>query len=86
MEVRSITGDDAINELMTQTMCVTLSHLVDEGLLTKDKATEISDSRVAILTSGNFMWNRIKRWFSAKEGMGEVVIILKVTAPRRMND
>jgi hypothetical protein len=83
MIVRSISGSD-IDHALTTAMFATLDALVDEGLLSKEQATEFADSHICIPMTDIPVWSRIKKWMGCDANLTEASIptILKVVAKR----
>jgi len=59
-------------------MFATLGYLVNEGLLSKEKAEEIGDTHIVALTSDNNLWDRIKNFIRYHDKTGEKIVILKL--------
>jgi hypothetical protein len=77
MKIRTLEGDDQINEWLNHALEASVRALAAEGHITDHICRDFIDTHVVQVTSESGMWNRIKTLFKVPKDK-EKVVVLKV--------
>lgn len=78
MQIRSFSGEDEITNLCTAAMNSTVQVMTREGLITPEVAEKFLSRHVAILTSHETFWDRVRKALRLDDEKGDVVVIMEV--------
>lgn len=78
MIIRSFSGEESITELCTGSMVATIQALVKAGHLDKSVADKFIDSHIAILSSDESYWSRIKKATGWANSKSDFVAIMEI--------
>lgn len=74
MNIRTFSGEDAIMELCTAAMNSTIQTLVKEGQLTQEAADKFTATHIALLSSKENYWNKVRKFLGWSNDSDFVVI------------